>query len=1787
MKKILLPLLLLLSLCTVVNAQFSVFSDSYGAGGTFVDFGGAINAISIDNTVAHSGTSSLKALVPNSSYVGGAIKAATPQNLSSYNAISFWVKSDATKTLNVSGISNNGNPPATFQTEYINIGVSPTWKKYIIPIPAASKLTAEDGLFHFAEGSDEGPYTLWFDDIQYENSPAVGAFTASFATQTVSPLVGGTFSPGGQSVSVLVNGVSQSLVVNLACFNFTSSNTSVATIVNGAGTAVGAGTATITGTLNGTAATGTITVNVGSVSTPMTAAPTPTRPAANVISLFSNVYVDLPGTNWNPNWGQSTQVSDIQIAGNDTKKYANLNYQGMEFASAINASAMQFLHIDIWTPNCTAFDLFLINPGGVEQPYTVNPTASGWNSFEIPLSAYNTVNLSNIFQIKSVGVPSGTSLVFFDNLYFYKNAAITVPLVAAPIPTRLPANVLSVFSDTYTNIPGTEFFPNWGQSTVVSDILIAGNNTKKYDNLNYQGVQFLAPVDASSMQFLHLDLWTPNCTAFDVFLINPGPIEKEFRVIPTQAGWNSIDIPLTAYNTIALNNIIQFKLVGTPFGGSIVYLDNIYFYKNPALAPLVAAPVPTRLAPYVLSVFSDTYTNIPGTEFFPNWGQSTVVSDVLIAGNNTKKYETLNYQGVQFAAPVDASTMEFLHFDLWTPNCTAFDVFLINAGPIEKEVRVTPTTYGWNSFDIPLSAYNTIALNAIIQFKLVGIPFGSSTVYLDNIYFYKNPPTAPLTAAPTPIKPASTVISLFSNAYTDLPGTDWFPNWGQSTVVSDVLIAGNATKKYTTLNYQGVQFANPVNASAMQFLHLDLWTPNCTAFDVFLINPGPNEQPYTITPTAYGWNSIDIPLTAYSAIALNNIIQFKLVGTPFGSSTVYLDNIYFYNIPSLTVTTNSLTIAAPANSTQTFGVTSNTTWTVSSNQSWLSANIAAGSANGNVILTALANPSPTMRFGAVTVTGANVPTQTIIVGQSAAVASLAVSSNSVSIFAAANSSIAVDVTTNTTWTAVSNASWLTLSSAAGTGDASITMTATANPNTGPRTTTVVVSSPGLPDQIINVSQFGVTILSVSSNAVAIAAPASSMKMVDVTSNTDWTATSNAAWLTLSSATGTGNATLTLTASANPSITSRVALVTISASGVPNQVITVTQDAALPAVALSATTLTVAAPANSSKSFDITSNTSWTVASSDAWLSASPTSGSADASIVLTAQANPTPSVRTATVTVTGLNVAPKTITVIQDAALPTLAVSATTLTVAAPANSTKTFDVTSNTNWTATSNAAWLALSSTTGSANATVTMTAQENPSITTRTAIVVVSAAGVPDQTITVTQEAGAATLAVSANVVTIAAPANSTKTIAVTSNTTWTIVSDQTWLTLSSAGGTANDTVTMTAQANPNVTTRTATVVVSAAGVPSQTITVSQVSTSATLSITPSTLSIASAANSTKTFDIISNTSWTLSSNAVWLKADSTSGTANKTIKLTAQANTTTNTRTTTVVVSVAGLPDQVVTVTQDGIAPVLSVTPTTLNVAAPADSKVSFDITSNTNWTTASGQTWLSTNGSGGFGNGKITLTAQANPNTTTRTTTVTVSAKNLPDQIVTVTQAALSIVMTVSTNALTIAAPASSKKTFELTSNTTWTVTSDQAWLTPTAAAGTGNATITLTALANTTNATRKANVTIKGTGAADITVVVTQDFVSGTNNLEDEKTAFAVYPNPTSDNLSIKLTNINTLSIIDKLNIFDLNGRTILSINAFDVQKTIDVSTLPTGVYSIQLMDNATQSISTRKFVKL
>lgn len=409
------------------KAQLLVFGDDYAPNVSFVPFGGANNNLSVDNTQAQAGTSSLKISVATTDYTGGAMVINAPQNLSTYTALSFWAKTDnPSYKMNVLGIGNNGAGGQVYEVERNQVTLTSNWVKYYIPIPAPSKLTAEVGLFHFAEGAEPTAYNVWLDNIQYENVPSsiLGAATAAIATETISKAVGETFKPNGASANFPTVCPEGQMKIGNAYLNWTSSNTAAATIdAMGVGTAVAVGSSNITAKLGLIDAAGTLTVNVTpALGVPAVAAPTPpARPAADVISVFSGAYTDLSGTNFNPNWNQTTQVADVEIAGNPTKRYTNFNYQGMEFAApAINATGFTRLHIDVWTANCDTLKVFPIVPGQPEQAVKILLTDNAWTSTDIDLAQY-TIPLNNIIQFKFESVPFGGTTIFWDNLYFHKN----------------------------------------------------------------------------------------------------------------------------------------------------------------------------------------------------------------------------------------------------------------------------------------------------------------------------------------------------------------------------------------------------------------------------------------------------------------------------------------------------------------------------------------------------------------------------------------------------------------------------------------------------------------------------------------------------------------------------------------------------------------------------------------------------------------------------------------------------------------------------------------------------------------------------------------------------------------------------------------------------------------------------------------------------------------------------------------------------------------------------------------------------------------------------------------------------------------------------------------------------------------------------------------------------------------------------------------------------------------------------------------------------------------------
>lgn len=151
----------------------------------------------------------------------------------------------------------------------------------------------------------------------------------------------------------------------------------------------------------------------------------------------------------------------------------------------------------------------------------------------------------------------------------------------------------------------------------------------------------------------------------------------------------------------------------------------------------------------------------------------------------------------------------------------------------------------------------------------------------------------PSVPAPTPpARSAAKVISIFSDAYTNVAGTTFNPWWGQSTIVSTIKIGEDNILKYATLNYQGTQLQGSVNALTMNKLHIDVWTADGTQFQITPISPGPKEKLVTCTPLVQNqWNSFDLDISGFTGVNFAEIFQFKVVG----NGTVYIDNLYFYD----------------------------------------------------------------------------------------------------------------------------------------------------------------------------------------------------------------------------------------------------------------------------------------------------------------------------------------------------------------------------------------------------------------------------------------------------------------------------------------------------------------------------------------------------------------------------------------------------------------------------------------------------------------------------------------------------------------------------------------------------------------------------------------------------------------------------------------------------------------------------------------------------------------------------
>lgn len=242
------------------------------------------------------------------------------------------------------------------------------------------------------------------------------------------------------------------------------------------------------------------------------------------------------------------------------------------------------IKVMVWKSVISDVGIKLVSDSGWAQPEikVSNTLINQWEELTFNFASYvnppaSQGQLSQIVFFPDFNMSGRTqsNTVYFDNITFSAGSVAPSPLVPAPTPSYLAANVISIYSDAYTNVAGTNFNPNWGQATVVSPVSIQGNNTLKYSNLNYQGIELGSSVNVSQMDFLHLDYWSTSSTSLEIFLISPGPVETPVALTVPTNGWASIDIPLSSFSPVNLSNVFQFKFVGN----GEFFMDNLLFRK--------------------------------------------------------------------------------------------------------------------------------------------------------------------------------------------------------------------------------------------------------------------------------------------------------------------------------------------------------------------------------------------------------------------------------------------------------------------------------------------------------------------------------------------------------------------------------------------------------------------------------------------------------------------------------------------------------------------------------------------------------------------------------------------------------------------------------------------------------------------------------------------------------------------------------------------------------------------------------------------------------------------------------------------------------------------------------------------------------------------------------------------------------------------------------------------------------------------------------------------------------
>jgi hypothetical protein len=557
-------------------------------------------------------------------------------------------------------------------------------------------------------------------------------------------------------------------------------------------------------------------------------------------------------------------------------------------------------------------------------------------------------------------------------------------------------------------------------------------------------------------------------------------------------------------------------------------------------------------------------------------------------------------------------------------------------------------------------------------------------------------------------------------------------------------------------------------------------------------------------------------------------------------------------------------------------------WTALSGAPWVQlTSVASGNGSGALSYSVLANTAATARTAAITIAG-----RTFTVTQ-AGTCGTTISPNSIN--APANASIGtIDVAAAgaCSWTAVSSASWLSVTGgASGTGPGAVTYAVAENTGLTTRLGTITVGGKFF---VVTQAAPACTYLVSPTSLTVTGAPTTRTVQVVSPGSCDWAANSSVPWLSITAgSSGTGGGLVTFDVADNPGTSPRTGTLTIA-----GRTVTVTQSGLTCSFNVAPTAISLSpAAASSSLAVSGAAGCGWTASSGTPWITiTSGGAGDGNGAVNFSVTQNLTGFARSGTITAGG-----RLVSVLQAGTNCTIALSNVGVSVGPSAGSASvTVSTGATCDWTASSNAGWITVTSgASGTGNGTVVLGVAENTATASRNGLVAIGG-----RSFTVTQ-AGSCQYTVSPTGVMLGGTASTAYVwVNAGAGCEWTASSGDSWATVNTTSGQGTGLVSYTVSANPATTPRATTL--SVAG---HSVSVTQAGATCSYDVSPGSFAMTTGGSRTITVTTPSGCAWTASSAASWITIAGAAG-GNGTGTLTLQIEPNTGAMTRLGIVTIAG-------------------------------------------------------------------------------------------------------------------------------------------------------------------------------------------------------------------------------------------------------------------------------------------